>query len=104
MLVIVKSSASTGPHTMTIATFPTRHQLCCEAFTTAMAPVNVSSGVVTVTYRCVGSTAYISMADTVDLSSGPVVKLFSGMYNSLIMTHTQGTTAPVEFKYVGWRE
>ena len=104
MLIVVKSSASAGPHTMTIPTFPTKHQLCCEAFTTAMAPVSVSSGVVTVTYRCPGSTAYVAMSDTVDLSSGAVVKLFSGVYNSLIMTHTHGSTAPVEFKYTGWKE
>jgi len=92
----VNSTGSTGTHTMAIPTLATKHQLCCE--------VSATSGIITVSYRPAGSTVYVPMSDTIDPSSGPVVQLFSGVYDSLYMTHTLASSTPVKFKYIGWKE
>lgn len=100
----VTSTAAVGNHTIALADFANKHQLCCESFDNTGGVANPSSGVITVTYRAIGSTVYIAMDDTIDLSSGPVVQLFSGKFDSLIMTETCGTSAPLQFIYTGWKE
>ena len=86
--------------------FPVKHQITLQAFESSSTgtSLNVSSGVVTVNYMPTNSTAYISMSDTIDLSSGPVTQLFSGTYSGFQFTHTMGSSAPFTIHYTGWAE
>jgi len=101
----VATTKSTATQTFDILGENTNHQLTLQAFEAGSpaTPLNPSSGVVTVSYRPVGSTAYASMAATVDLSSGVVVSLFSGSYNSIQLTSNQGSSTLLKANYAGWK-
>ena len=109
MILEKNTTASTGTHTIDLSVYkptprPVNHQLVMQAFESSSTgtALNPSSGIVTITYKPLNSTAYLSMTNTVDLSSGPVMRLFFGVYTSLQLAHTMGSSAPMTAHYNGW--
>ena len=104
-MIVSRTTLSTGPTTLTIDGNDSRnHQLCCEAFDSSSSGIGISasSGELTVQYRPVGSTALITMAASIDLTSGPAVKLITGGFDQFVLTSNMGSTAVYTVKYSAW--
>ena len=103
------NKSSSTPVVLGIDLLSNKHQITLQCYesTRQATPINPTSGVVTVSYRPYGSTSYIAMADTIDLTSGPRTKLFSGIYDSLQFAHTIGhatTALVIQARYSAWSE
>ena len=109
MILEKNTTASTGTQTVDLSVYkptprPVNHQIALQTFESSSTgtSLNPSSGKITIYYKPLNSTAYYPMTNTVDLSSGPVMRLFFGVYTSLQLTHTMGSSASMTAHYNGW--
>ena len=104
----VNSTVTTSTQTLKIDPNSYYHQVTVMPYGTSTDVVNdyPSSGYIEVFYRPEGSTGYIKMSDTINLTSGANTKLFTGCYDALRFDTTKPDSTHVGFKiyYRGWEK
>lgn len=104
----VNTTVTTSTQTLKIDPNSYYHQATITPYGTSTAVVTdyPSSGIAEVYYRPEGTTGYIKMADTINLTSGANTKLFTGCYDALRfdITSYDSTHVGITVSYRGWEK